>query len=133
LVILESVLSALRISDQRTERIWLSSANEDYVGLYELICELNTNFPDATLAEKYGPAERGTRKLLDLGWISLYRTDPRWQRFEELDTSSPRQALSDPTSWYPVKSWEPQNEGVLIVFAATEAGEQAYLEDSTGE
>ena len=110
----------------------LSSANEEYVGLYELIWELNTNFPDATLAEKYGTAERGTRKLLDLGWISLYRTDPRWQRFEELDTS-PRQALSDPTSWYPVKSWEPQNEGVLIVFAATEAGEQAYLEDSTGE
>ena len=62
-------LRARRISDQRTERILLSSANEDYVGLYGLIWELNTNFPDATLAEKYGAAERGTRKLLDLGWI----------------------------------------------------------------
>ena len=110
----------------------LSLANEDYMGLYEIIWELNTNFPDATLAEKCGVAERCTSKLLDLGWIRLYRTDPRWQRFEEFDTSA-KEALSDPTRWYPVKSWGSQNEEVLIVFAATDAGEQAYLEDNTGE
>ncbi len=121
------------ISDQRTERILLSTANEDYTGLYELIWVLNTKFPDAPLGEKYSAAERATRKLLDLGWVRLYRTDLRWQRFEELDTSSAKEALSEPTSWYPVKSWGPESEGVLIVFAATEAGEQAYLNDATGE
>ena len=120
------------ISDQRTERILLSATEEDYTGLYELIWELNSKFPEATLGEKYGAAERASRKLLDLGWVRLYRTDLSWQRFEELDTPSAKEALSDPTSWYPVQSWVSEGEGVLIVFAATEAGEQAYLDDTTG-
>src|SRR5919112_2852751 len=112
------------ISEQRTERILLASANEDYTGLYELIWELNTKLPDATLGEKYEAAERATRKLLDLGWVRLYCTDLRLQRFEELDTPSAKEALSEPTSWYPVQSWVSEGEGVLIVFAATEEGEQ---------
>lgn len=71
--------------------------------------------------------------MLDLGWVRLYRTDLRWQGFEELDTPSAREALSDPTSWYPVQSWASESEGVLIVCAATEPGERAYLNDTTGE
>jgi len=121
------------ISDQQTERILLSSANEDYVGLYELIWELNAKFPETTLAEKYGAAERAARKLLDLGWLSLYRTDPGWKSFRELDRTFAEEELSDPTSWYPVKHSASEVEGVCIVLAATEAGERAYHGGAAGE
>ena len=120
------------ISDERTEQILLLAANEDYTGLYELIWDLNSLFPDASLGEKYDAAERAARKLLDLGWIRLYQADLRWERFEELDIASAKATLSDPTSWYsvkwyPVKNWPSESEGVCIVFAATEAGERAYM------
>jgi hypothetical protein len=121
------------ISDEHTEQILLSAANEDYTGLYELIWELNSLFPDASVGEKYGAAERAARKLLDLGWIRLYQNDLKLERFEELDPTSAKDALSDPTSWYPVKSWTSESEGVRIVLAITEAGEQAYLKGTTGE
>ena len=107
-----------------TERMVLSSANEDYFGLYEIIWELNSTFPQEGLGEKYAAAEAAVRSLLARGWIQLYRRKGGFNRdsptYEPVELDTIEEVLSNPVSWYP----EYANE--RIECTATEDGERAY-------
>lgn len=113
-----------RIDETEARRLVLSSANEDYCGLYEIIWEFNSRFPDAPLGEKYAAAECAIRTLHSEGLIELHRMiftdDYRDHRYERLDPGAVDGTLSNPVSWYP------DHAHIRIVFSATQAGERAY-------
>lgn len=116
------------IEVKKAEAILLSSANEDEIGLYEAIWELNACFPNSSLGEKYEAAERAVRSLHAKDLIEFHRMvftdDYKDYQYEPIDPGELDEILSNPVSWYP------DYAHVRIVFTATEAGERAYFSGS---
>jgi hypothetical protein len=107
--------------------IALRGANEDWYGLYELIWELNTLFPHATPEEKLEVGRSALRLLLKDGLIELsFR--PRWSPpadYQPVARQEGQQLIES------LKAWEEparHPDGAFYAFAATEAGQQAFLE-----
>jgi hypothetical protein len=115
----------MRIDPRKVEALLLSSANEDYIGLYEAVWELNAAYKDALLGEKYSAAERAIRSLIAKGWVQLHRVRLAERmypdKYQTVETSEIDKILLNPASWYP------DYDGVRIVFTATQEGEKAYL------
>lgn len=112
------------INPQEAVKRLLSSATEDYFGLYEVIWEFNAAFPHASIGEKYGAAEAAVRDLLGRGWIALYRRKDGFTqsspRYEQIEPEQVEAVLQNPTSWYPEYADE------RIECTTTEAGDNAY-------
>lgn len=119
----------MMINSKDAKRLVLTSATEDYTGLYEVVWELNTMYSTASLGGKYAAAETAVRELLQQGWIALYRrrdggTD---ETYEPIEATSIEEVLTNPVSWYP------DYGGVCIVLASTEEGERAYRESAIND
>ena len=54
----------------------LSSSEEGYCGLWELVWEINSRYPDEPVDLRKATAERVVRTLGERGWIELYECDP---------------------------------------------------------
>jgi len=118
----------MKILRKDAEAMLLSSANEDYTGLYEAVWELNSSYPDASLGEKYAAAEDAIRALLSSGLVALYKVNVsetmHLDRYLPIEKSDSGHLLGNPVSWYP------EYNGERIVFAATDEGERVYLRSS---
>ena len=103
----------------------LSSALEDYTGLYEAIWELNSLFPNNSLGEKYQVAELVIEEFFSKGYIEFHKwvftNNYRDYVVEPIVLNDIGELLRSPTVWYP------DYNRVRIVFSATEVGEQAYF------
>jgi hypothetical protein len=115
----------MKIDRKDAEAMLLSSANEDYTGLYEAVWELNSAYPEASLGEKYDAAESAIRALLSKGLASLYKVNVsdamQLDKYVPLENACIGSLLENPSSWYP------EYHGERIVFAATDEGEKVYL------
>jgi hypothetical protein len=118
----------MKILRRDAEAMLLSSANEDYAGLYEAVWELNSSYPDASLGEKYDAAEGAICGLLSSGLIVLYKVNVsetmHLDSYLPIEKSDSGHLLENPVSWYP------EYKGERIVFAATDKGERVYLGSS---
>ena len=116
------------IAATEAEWILLSSANEDWIGLYEAIWEFNARFPDSTLGEKYAAAERAVRSLHAKGLVAfarmIFTDDYKDHQYEPIDDGELDEILSNPVSWYP------DYAHMRVGFTASEAGERAYYSGS---
>jgi hypothetical protein len=118
----------MKILRNDAEAMLLSSANEDYTGLYEAVWELNSSYPNASLGEKYDAAVGAIRALLSSGLVALYKVNVSeamyLDRYLAIDKSDSWNLLENPVSWYP------EYKGERIVFAATDKGERVYLKSN---
>jgi hypothetical protein len=92
----------------------LLNATEDITGLYEVIWELNTKFPDIKKEDKIDVARLGLKNLLDAGHLNLYKKF--WAKNEE--------ELIDKVRWNEIvdqdKFWEPpHDDGSYYCFCET--------------
>jgi hypothetical protein len=62
------------IDTQRVKTSVLADATHDYVGLYEVVWDLNTQYPSETEVAKLNAARAIVRELFDTGAIELYRS-----------------------------------------------------------
>jgi len=114
----------MRISDDVARDIALSDASEDYTGLYELIWEFNTQFPEAVEQERLRAAQVALGALLRDGLAAVYHT--RWlsDQHRELNLSDAESVIAAPEAW---RSPSDQPEGGYFCFALTDAGEAHYF------
>jgi len=114
----------MHISDDVARDIALSDACEDYTGLYELIWEFNTQFPEATEQERLRAAQVALGGLVRDGLATVYYT--RWlsDEYRELNRSDAESVIAQPESW---RSPADQPEGEYFCFASTDAGEARYF------
>ncbi len=114
-----------KIEQKTVEDLLLSSATEDYNGLYEAVWELNAKFPDASLGTKYDAANAALAALIERGWLKVEREiltkDYKHLRYERINPSVLDSILANPVSWYP------EYDHTRIVFTTTEAGDRAYF------
>lgn len=101
----------------------LSSASEDYLGLYEVVWRLNTLQPSATVAEKYAAADSAVRSLLRSDYVRLYRLPWRAPstEAEPVAVADVETTLVNPVSWTPDLGTDP---ATFIALATTEDGER---------
>jgi hypothetical protein len=112
------------IDDSRAEEILLSTATEDWAGLYEAVWELNHRFPASTLSEKYRAASAALSSLYAQGLVEFVREqldDPTQAR--EAVAEPVAKLLANPVSWYP------EYQRHQVQFVATDAGRRANLSD----
>jgi hypothetical protein len=105
-----------RIDIDLVKELILESATDDMTGLYEVIWELNGNFPDITKIDKISVARVAMKELLQRKSIQLY------QRFWGVNGD----VLIDNANWDDIidqnKSWEPPDEnGLYYCFFETES------------
>lgn len=62
------------IDKQRVKTSVLADATHDYVGLYEVVWDLNTQYPSETEVAKLNAARTIVRELFDTGVVELYRS-----------------------------------------------------------
>lgn len=119
----------MMINSKDAKRLVLTSATEDYTGLYEVVWELNTVYSTTSLGEKYAAAETAVRELLQQGWIALYRRRGlgKDETYEPIEATSIEEVLANPVSWYP------DYGGVCIVLTSTAEGERVYRESESND
>jgi hypothetical protein len=111
------------IDDQRALGIVLSGAQEPNYNLYEIVWELNSQFPDAPLSEKYRAPASAIRELFARGWIHFFKESlepdggSRYQDFIPADLDA---LLENPVTWYPY------SDEVQIGIESTALGQEAY-------
>ena len=119
------LLNHMKIDRKEAEARLLSSANEDYTGLYEAVWELNSAYPKASLGDKYDAAKDAICALLSKGFVSLYKVNVSeamsLDKYILLEEPNIEHILENPVSWYP------EYRGERLAFAATDKGERAYL------
>ena len=105
------------------ERVLLSSASEDWIGLYEAIWELNSLFPKETLGRKYDTATNALLNLHNKGWIRFAKASPpkTGKPIAAIGAQEVAEMLSNPISWYP------DHDGAAVVFSCTDAGMEKYM------
>jgi len=108
------------------EKILLSTASEDWTGLYEAIWELNRLYPDETLGRKYDAAARALLNLHNKGWICFEKasTTKPGKPIAAISGQDVAEMLSHPVSWYP------DYDGMVIVFSCTDSGIEKYMSGS---
>lgn len=111
----------MKIED--VEKVLLSSASEDWTGLYEAVWELNTLYPDETLGRKYDAAINALLNLHNKGWISFGKasTSKPGNLIATISAQDVAEMLSHPVSWYP------NYDGTVVVFSVTDAGTEKYM------
>ena len=97
---------------------------EDYAGLWELVWELNTQFPNYAASDREAAARHGVAALVETGLVKLYRCQEPYGELTELDAAGAEAAVASR------KNWEaPANNAVSIRAGATDQGKTAYLAD----
>ncbi len=102
-------------------KILLWACIEDYAGLWELLWEVNSKFPELPENERKRMSLNVASLLLDNGFIKLYRCKEPYGELSELDADEARVVLGEERNWE-----APEFEGVSIRAAATEKGEELY-------
>ncbi len=102
----------------------LSSSEEDYTGLWEVVWEINSRYPDEPPDLRKATAKRAVRTLFERGWIELYECSP-WPA-----CPGPKAVPVDPESRESILSrgqnWEaPEAESPTYWIATTEEGDEA--------
>ena len=107
----------------------LSSSEEDYIGLWEVVWEINSRYPDQPPNLRKATAKRVVRTLFERSWIELYECSP-WPASPE-----PESVSIDPARRESILSreenWEaPAPECPTYWIATTDEGDKAYYSGS---
>ena len=100
----------------------LTSANEDWHGLWEALASIRSAFPDLTEDEVLETGKSTVRSLLDKGLIYLCWFRHGTNQETRLSTNEGKQLIEDPARWDP-PDWGDR----YVAFAATAAGERAWM------
>jgi hypothetical protein len=100
----------------------LERAVEDYTGLWELIGATQAAMPHSTPTELRSAAENELRKLLERGWITLYR-GVSFDGDQNAVTTAADDSLAEERNWHP-----PESRSEHLRIGATSAGERAYYD-----
>ena len=103
------------------ERRILSSAVEDYTGLWELLWELSTARSGGVSNADRALAETALRSLLDRGWVALYRGREFAGEEQPVPAMEFDSVLAQDESWS-----EPAKGAIQVRVAATQAGEDEF-------
>ena len=104
-------------------KIVLWACIEDYAGLWELLWEANSGFPEISEDDRRRLTYEVVLLLLNRGAIKLYRCQEPCQSISELDMESATLALNLKGNWD-----SPDFEGASIRVGATKSGEGLYSE-----
>jgi len=77
----------------------LSDGKEDYMGLYEIVWFLNTQYPDVSRDLKIAEARAIVADLLKEGQVALYRNVWASNRYEPVPAKDALGALGAPAAW----------------------------------
>ncbi len=99
----------------------LDLADEDYVGLWELLWRGKTVAPDMESGALEGAVQQCTRELIDKGLLQLYRGVTFSGEESPVPHSEVGRVLQDASAWSP-----PVPSAVHVRVTVTKAGEQAY-------
>jgi len=102
-------------------KILLWACIEDYAGLWELLWEVNSKFPEYSESERKHLSLEVAKLLLERGGIKLYRCQESYGNLSELDLESARAVLNGESNWE-----APDFEGISIRAGATKKGEALY-------
>jgi hypothetical protein len=100
----------------------LTDAAEDYWGLYELVWELNTKYPDSSGDERLQVARAALTGLLQDGLVELFSA--RWSpsHYEAVSAGRAVALVALDSAWRPPSD----ADGTFVAFAVTDAGRRAY-------
>jgi hypothetical protein len=114
----------MRISDLVARDMALSDACEDYTGLYELVWEFNTRFPDAPEQERLRAAQAALGTLVRDSFVLVYCT--RWlsDQYRELKRADAEAVIANAESW---RSPADHPDGEYFCFASSDEGEAHYF------
>ncbi len=101
------------------ERMILANSQDDYYGLWELIMDLQRDFPEKRVSDLVGAAQDSLRKLLARGWIYLLSRPWAVAEYTRLNPDEMERILSDKTY---DRYWVPKS--IEIVIDLTEEGER---------
>lgn len=108
----------------------LSSSNEDYNGLYEVVWEINARYPDSAVESRQPAAKAVVESLLLRGWVDLY------ERRDHIKGES-KFVKVPPEKWPKIledeANWEPHWEGLSYWIATTSEGDRVCSGGSTRE
>ena len=110
------------IEPSQVSAMILSDACEDYHGLYELILELNSHYPDVAQDSKRAVAQEALGDLVKKRLIALYTTTWPGKTYVAVPEHEAQSAIAAGSSWAP----PPAAPATYYCFAATPQGEQAY-------
>ena len=109
------------------ERKILWAAIEDYAGLWELVWELNTSFPQIPEIDRRSGAEAIVRSLLARGYVRLFERNRVGENEKLVPNERWEDLLRDEARWR-----EPVGGATEILIAATDAGEEYYAAEASG-
>lgn len=102
-------------------KILLWACIEDYAGIWELLWEINSKFPELPRSERRRVTFEVIQLLLHNNFVKLYRCKEPYGDLSELDTDAAHLALKEDKNWEP-----PAIDGVSIRAEATEKGKDLY-------
>jgi hypothetical protein len=80
------------MNTEKTEANLLADARQDYVGLHEIVWDLNTQYPEVPEAEKIAAARSIVRRIMSSGEGTIFRSSEwpphDYQRLEWKDAAS---------------------------------------------
>ena len=87
----------------------LLNASEE-AGLFEVIWDLGSKFPESDLWQRYQAADAAIHELLKQGWIELFTM--RWMPsaeadYERIHPNAVPSMLQQPQSWYETRARRP--------------------------
>lgn len=102
----------------------LSSATEDYLGLYEVVWEINARYPETEVRQRHPAAKWVVESLLSRGWVELYECRDYIKAVSEFEKVPPEK-------WSNVlettANWEPHWEGLSYWIASSPEGDRVYF------
>lgn len=98
-------------------------AIEDYSGLWEVVWEINTNYPYLGDNEKYLIAKRLVSLLFNKGYIKYYWCKEPYGDIEEIANQETENILNRKDYWE-----APENNSIAIRIGITKEGEKEYRE-----
>ena len=105
---------------QITKKIlWLGM--EDYSGLWEILWELNTLYPEISETKKYELAQNTVQALIDKGYLNLYRCEEPYDKLSKVSSNEAYSLIDDFESWK-----EPKPNSISLRIGTTQKGEDAY-------
>jgi hypothetical protein len=103
----------------KIEQEVLSAAVEDYAGLWEILWQLNNEFPRARPSENRRVATRAIVSLVDRGLVALYLGTDFPSGARQIPSDEVGQVLNADANWS-----EPSPHAEQVRLAATDAGEK---------
>lgn len=111
----------MSIDTEQLARRILWACIEDYAGLWELLWEANTEFPNECAADRELATQRLVRSFHNKGLVTLYRCQEPYGELTQIGPDQVSGLLEDRRNWE-----APDIRGLSIRASATKAGEAAY-------